>query len=137
MAQPEPFPGKVIIFDGECNLCSAWVDFVLRRDDGCFRFAARQSAAAGRLLGREGIRPAELGSIALIVGGEVHTRSDAILRIFRGLPFPWKTVSVFLLIPRCLRDPAYSLVARTRYRLFGRRATCRLGDTANPERFLP
>ncbi len=79
----------------------------------------------------------KLGSIALIVGGEVHARSDAVLRIFWGLPFPWKALSVFLLVPRCLRDPVYSLVARTRYRLFGRRATCRLGEPANPERFLP
>ncbi len=138
MAQPKPFSDQVIIFDGECNLCSAWVDFVLRRDDdGSFRFAARQSGAAGRLLGRVGLRPADLGSIALIVGGEVYTRSDAILRIFRGLPFPWKAVSVFLLVPRCLRNPVYSLVARTRYRVFGRRVTCRIGDAANPGRFLP
>jgi predicted DCC family thiol-disulfide oxidoreductase YuxK len=138
MTQPNSCSDRVIIFDGECNLCSAWVDFVLRRDAGkCFRFVARQSAAARSLLGRQGAQPDDLGSIALVVGHEVHTRSDAALRIFGELPFPWKALCALLLVPRCLRDPVYSLISRTRYRLFGRRATCRLGDPEDHERLLP
>ena len=137
MTQPDLRSDRVIVFDGECNLCSAWVDFVVHRDAArSFRFAARQSAAAGCLLGRLGAKPDDLGSIALVVGHDVHTRSDAVLRIFGDLPFPWKALSALLLVPRCLRDPVYSLVSRTRYRLFGRRTTCRLGDPEGHERFL-
>ena len=138
MAQFNSCPDRVIIFDGECNLCSAWVDFVLHHDVGrSFRFAARQSDAARRLLGRLGAQPDDLGSIALVFGQVVHRRSEAVLRIFGGLPFPWKAIGAMLIVPRCLRDPIYSLVARTRYQLFGRRATCRLGDSKDPGRFLP
>ena len=137
MARRRSRADRVIIFDGECNLCSAWVDFVLRRDaSSSFRFAAQQSAAARRLLGRLGAQSDDLGSIALVVGHDVYTRSDAVLRIFSELPFPWKAVWAFVLVPRCLRDPVYSLVSRTRYRLFGRRTTCRLGDPEDHERFL-
>jgi predicted DCC family thiol-disulfide oxidoreductase YuxK len=138
MVQADSRSDRVIIFDGECKLCSAWVDFVLRRDvGGSFRFAARQSAAAGSLLVRLGAKPDDLGSIALVVGHDVRTRSDAVLRIFKELPFPWKALCALLLVPRCLRDPVYSLVSRTRYRLFGRRTTCRLRDPDAHERFLP
>jgi len=138
VAQPNSRTDRVIIFDGECNLCSAWVDFVLHRDRArSFRFAARQSAAAESLLGRLGAKPDGLGSIALVVGHDLHTRSDAVLRIFGDLPFPWKVFCTLLLVPRCLRDPVYSLVSRTRYRLFGRRTTCRFGDPEGQERFLP
>ncbi|MBP1777702.1 MAG: hypothetical protein H6Q86_3712 [candidate division NC10 bacterium] len=137
MAQPDSCSDRVIVFDGECNLCSAWVDFVLRRDAGnSFRFAARQSPAAARLLGRLGVRSDTLGSIALVVGYDVHTRSEAVLRIFRDLPFPWKALCALLLVPRFLRDPVYSLVSRTRYRLFGRRTHCRLGNPEDHGRFL-
>lgn len=137
MAPLNSCPDKVIIFDGECNLCSAWVDFVLRRDIGSvFWFAARQSDAARGLLGGRGLQPDDSGSIALVLGLDVRTRSDAVLRIFTHLPFPWKALCALLIIPRPLRELAYSLVARTRYQLFGRRATCRLGGPDDHERFL-
>ena len=137
MAQLNSCPDRVIIFDGECNLCNAWVHFVLRRDVGSFFwFSARQSDAARRLLGRRGVQPDDLGSVALVLGPDVHTRSDAVLRIFRHLPLPWKALCALLIIPRPLRDLAYSLVAQTRYQLFGRRATCRLGGPNDHERLL-
>jgi predicted DCC family thiol-disulfide oxidoreductase YuxK len=137
MAQPSSCPDRVIIFDGECNFCSAWVDFVLRRDvDGSIRFAARQSPAARQLLGRLGMHADNLSSIALVIGDDVHTRSDAVLRIFRALPYPWRVLCVFLFVPRWIRDAVYLLVARARYRLFGHRTACRLEDADHPKRFL-
>jgi predicted DCC family thiol-disulfide oxidoreductase YuxK len=127
----------VIVFDGECHFCSAWVRFVLQNDaQGAFRFVPRQSDAARRLLAAVGVVPDALGSIALISGRTVVTRSDAVLRIFARLAFPWCLVSWLVVIPHPLRDFAYAWVARNRYRLSSRRTQCRLVGPDESDRFL-
>ena len=128
---------RVIIFDGECNLCNAWVDFVLRHDRaGSFQFAARQSVSARRLLRQMGAQPDDPSSITLIHDGRVYIRSDAVWRIFRELPFPWFALSALRLVPGPLRDLGYNVVARSRYRLFGARESCRVLDAKDYSRFL-
>jgi len=127
----------VILFDGECRFCSAWVTFVLRYDRrGAFRFAPRQSDAARRLLTPFGVRPDALGSIALIAGPILAMRSDAVLQIFAQLGFPWRLVSWLVVIPRPLRDVLYAWVARNRHRLSWRRDRCRLAGPEDSDRFL-
>lgn len=136
MADTPPKP-SVILFDGECRFCSAWVAFVIRHDPrGAFRFAPRQSDAARRLLAPFGVAPDDLGSIALIAGPALATRSDAVLRIFRQLGFPWRLVSWLVVVPRPLRDVAYAWVARNRHRLSLRRDRCRLAGGEDRDRFL-
>jgi predicted DCC family thiol-disulfide oxidoreductase YuxK len=136
MIEPSHQPA-VILFDGECTLCDAWVSFLLRHDTrGCFRFAPRQSEAASRLLRPFGVEPDHLGSIALIVDTTLYTRSDAILQILGRLGFPWRVLSGLSVIPRPLRDRAYSLLARNRYRLAGRRDQCRTAGPEDGDRFL-
>ncbi len=119
---------SVILFDGVCNLCSATVLWVIKRDTRSrFRFASLQSDAARRELARTP-SGAELGglpdSLVLIDRDGIHIRSAAAIRIARGLGFPYSLLGLGMLFPRMLRDAAYDLVARNRYRWFGRRDRC-------------
>ncbi len=120
----------VVLFDGECNLCNRSVRFVLARDHADrFRFASLQSDTGRALLEQHKVTGAgagENGSIVLIEQGEPSTRSTAALRIARRLNFPWRLLAVFLLVPRPLRDAAYNLVARNRYRWFGKTDSCNI-----------
>jgi predicted DCC family thiol-disulfide oxidoreductase YuxK len=127
----------VILFDGDCQFCSAWVAFVIRHDPrSAFRFAPRASDAAHRLLAPFAVAPDTLGSIALIAGTSLATRSDAVLQIFTRLGLPWRLVSWLVVIPRPLRDAGYALVARNRHRLRGRRDRCRTAGPEEGDRFL-
>lgn len=129
--------GAVIVFDGDCQFCSAWVRFVLRNDPrGTFWFAPRQGDAARRLLAPFGVAPDTLGSIALVTGTTLATRSGAVLQICAGLGFPWCLLSWLVIIPRPLRDAGYAWVARNRHRLSRRRTQCRPPALADGERFL-
>lgn len=125
----------VILFDGVCNLCNAWVDFVVRHDvDGKYRFAPLQSDVANDLLRGA---PADLpDSIVLVEGKDVWVRSTAALRVARGIGLPWSLAYVFILVPRPVRDAVYDWVARHRYRWFGRRDTCRVPTPEERARFL-
>lgn len=127
----------IVLFDGLCNLCNAAVDFILRRDRaGVFRFAALQSEAGRALLARHGLPDLDPGSMVLIEGGRAYQRSTAALRIARRLRFPWPLLAALLVIPVSLRDPVYGWIARNRYRLFGRRDSCRVPTDKERARFL-
>jgi predicted DCC family thiol-disulfide oxidoreductase YuxK len=120
-----PTDHPVIVFDGECVLCSANAQFVLRYDRGHhFRLASMQGKVGAALYTRFGIDPANPESLIVVRGDQLLRDTDAILSIYSGLGWPWRAMSVFYLVPRILRDPAYRWLARNRYRLFGRRETC-------------
>lgn len=129
----------VILFDGVCNLCSASVKFVLKRDpDSYFQFAAIQSAAGSKRLGDAGVTPrdGDPDSIVLIENGTIYTRSSAALRIARRLSGLWPMFYAFIVVPRPLRDLAYRLVAHYRYRWFGRQDVCMVPTPEIRARFL-
>lgn len=135
--EPPAADTAIILFDGVCNLCNAAVSFVLARDSaGRFAFAALQSAAGLRLQRQYGLTGAAPDSVVLIDRGRVYMRSDAALRIARGLGWPWALLGMLLLLPVPLRDPFYAFVARYRYRWFGRRGVCRLPSPEERGRFL-
>lgn len=96
--------------------------------------AANQGETARRLLGDAA---ADVDTIALVEPGRVSHRSTAVLRIARRLPWPWRAGAALLVIPRPLRDALYRLLARYRYRWFGKRSTCRLPTPEEAARFLP
>lgn len=132
-------PGAVILFDGVCNLCNAAVQWVIERDrDARFTFASLQSQAATEVLRGAGVEtPDSLpDSIALVDDEGVHLRSDAAIRIARGLGFPYSLVGLTRPVPRFVRDGVYDWVARNRYRWFGRRDTCMLPTPDRAARFL-
>jgi len=127
----------IVLFDGHCNLCAWSVRFVIERDPARrFRFAALHSPAGRELLAEHGLLEDAPDSIVLIEDGRVYTRSSAALRIARHLRGAWRLLGVFRIVPRVLRDPLYRVVARFRYRWFGRSEACLAPTPANRERFL-
>jgi predicted DCC family thiol-disulfide oxidoreductase YuxK len=133
---------SIILYDGVCGLCNGLNQFVLARDpDGRFRFAALQSALAAEILGRHGRDPRDLDTVYLVLGHggpdeRLLRKSDALLWILRELGGPWRTTGALRVLPRFLRDLGYDLVARTRYRLFGRYDSCPIPDPRHRARFL-
>ncbi len=124
----------VILFDGVCNLCNASVKWIIARDPhALFRFAALQSPEGSRLLAGYGPLP---DSVVLVDGKGVHTQSTAALRIASKLGFPWSLAVVGLAVPRFVRDFFYKLIARHRYRWFGRQESCLLPTPELRARFL-
>lgn len=133
----EPSSHPILLFDGVCNLCSGAVQFVIRRDpEARFRFASLQSAVGQRYLDELPIDRQALDSVILVEGGRWYGESDAVLRMARHLGGAWKALAVFRLIPRPVRDWAYRLVARHRYRWFGKKESCWLPTPELRRRFL-
>lgn len=138
--QPPPgrvAPGRVVLFDGICNLCNGTVVFVAKRDPaGRFSFAALQSPVGRRLLERFALPADGPETLVLIEEGRAFTRSTAVLRIARRLSGLWPLAYMAIVIPRPARDLVYRLVARHRYRLFGERDACMVPSPELQERFL-
>lgn len=129
--------GPIILFDAECILCSANAQFVLTHDrKKRFRLAAMQGEVGSGLYRRFGIDPTNPDSIIVVDGDKMLRDSDAVLAIYAGLGWPWKALAVFRLVPRVIRDPLYLFVARNRYRIFGRRASCWLPSPEFRDRLL-
>ncbi len=127
----------ILVFDGVCNICSFGVRIVLRADrDGVFRFAFGQGETGSALKQAYGLPEGDLENVVLIEDGRCYTKSDAVLEVARRLPLPWKLLLAFRIVPRALRDPFYSLVARNRYRWFGRRQDCFTPSPQHRARFL-
>lgn len=130
-------PDYLILFDGVCNLCNGAVLFVIRRDrKGIFRFASLQSPVGERIV--QQLRPGtrDLYSIIFLKEGRVFDRSTAALEIARLLGPPWSLLYVFRIVPRFLRDAIYNLIARYRYRLFGKKDECMIPTPELKARFL-
>jgi len=126
-----------ILFDGVCNLCNGFVQFVIARDPAArFRFATLQSDAASAVLRDAGVTAPLPDSIVLVEDGAAHVRSGAALRILRGLRFPWPLAYALIIVPRVVRDRAYDFIAAHRYRWFGRRESCWLPTPDLKRRFL-
>ena len=128
----------VIVFDGVCVLCSRWVDFILRHDRaGRFRLAAMQGEHGRALLVAHGLSPDDPVSFLLVDEGRGYSDTDAIARVLRQLGGPWRVASTMIrIVPRPVRDALYRWIARHRYRLFGRRAQCRLPEPEQAWRFI-
>lgn len=132
-----PETGAIIFFDGVCNLCNGFVQFVISRDKkGYFKFAALQSEAAKPYLKDCGISVKELGTVVLWENGECYTRSTAALRILRQLSGIWPVLYGAAIFPTFLRDAVYKFIAANRYKWFGRKDSCMLPTPELKQRFL-
>jgi predicted DCC family thiol-disulfide oxidoreductase YuxK len=128
----------VLLFDGVCNLCNGFVRFVVRFDhDGTFLFAPLQSAVARELFDRHDIATdgEEFDTVVLVEDGACYTKSTAALRVARRLDGPWPLAYPLIYLPRRFRDGVYDLVARYRYRVFGRSEACQVPSPEVRERF--
>jgi predicted DCC family thiol-disulfide oxidoreductase YuxK len=118
----------VILYDGVCVFCSRWVRFIVARDhEKRFRFTAIQSAYGARLAQALGIDADDPDTNAVIHGGVAWFKSDGALTVLSLLP-GWSFVRVLFAAPRPLRDAVYDLVAKNRYRIFGKYDACVLPD---------
>jgi predicted DCC family thiol-disulfide oxidoreductase YuxK len=118
----------VILYDGVCIFCSRWVRFVIARDaQRRFRLTPIQSDYGTRLAQAFGIDPADPDTNAVIHGGVAYFKSDAALTVLSSLP-GWGWVRVLFWVPKPLRDFVYNLVARNRYRIFGKYDRCFVPD---------
>ncbi len=137
--QQSPQTGEqpIVFFDGVCGLCSHAVDFVMARDaNATFRFAPLQGETARSLLPESDTQ--NLDSMAVSIDGRIYRRSSAVVRMLWGLGPHWQLAGGLLwLIPLPLRDLGYRIVAKQRYRLFGKHESCRLPTPEERERFLP
>ncbi|TBL78660.1 thiol-disulfide oxidoreductase DCC family protein [Paenibacillus thalictri] len=126
----------IVLYDGVCGLCNGVVQFLLKRDRKMkFRFAALESEYGQKLLQRLEL-PADLSSFVLVESGRAYLKSTAAMRLCRKLPGLWPLLSVGHLVPRPMRDGVYDLVARNRYRWFGKHDACPLPRPEWRERFL-
>lgn len=127
----------VLLFDGVCNLCNASVQWVIRHDpQGKIRFASLQSGAGQQLLAQHGLPTTDFDSVVMIENGKALTRSDVPLRILELLGGRWRWAAPLRWVPKPLRDAVYKVVAKNRYRWFGRRVSCMLPTKELKARFL-
>ena len=127
----------LILFDGVCNLCNAWVRFVVRRDPtGIFCFAAQQSLT-GQAIIEERVRGVgQLSSVILIEENAIYTESDAVLQILARFSPPWSWIALLRIIPGPARDACYRFIVRHRYQWFGRTEACQIPSADVRSRFV-
>jgi predicted DCC family thiol-disulfide oxidoreductase YuxK len=138
-----PAPTTVVLYDGVCGLCNRLNQFLLPRDERArLRFAALQSPAARRLLARHGLDPSDLDTVYVIADWGTATeralaRSRAVLHAVGQLDGWWRVLAILgRLVPAPIADLAYRVVARNRYRIFGRYDRCMLPPANWQERYL-
>lgn len=139
---PIPDSHPIVLYDGVCGLCNRLVQFILKRDlQDQFRFASLQSEFAETLLNKHGADSRDLDTFYLVIdhdqpGERVLMRSDAVLRVARILGGIWKLAGAGCVLPRVLRDGIYRIVARNRYRVFGKHESCVLPAAEHRTKFL-
>ena len=127
----------ILLFDGVCNLCNSGVQFVIKRDpEGKFKFASLQSGTGEALLNKFGIPAEVINSFVLIEGDRYYLRSTAGLNVLKIIGGAWKLFFVFIVIPAPLRDFVYTVIANSRYSIFGKRETCMIPTPDIKERFF-
>jgi predicted DCC family thiol-disulfide oxidoreductase YuxK len=125
----------VILFDGVCNFCNSSINFVIRNDKKAqFQFAPLQSEAAQKLAGNRILSTPD--TVILIENDIIYEKSTAALRIAKKLDGLWPVLYGLILIPKFFRDPIYDLIARNRYKLFGKKESCMIPSPEIKSRFL-
>lgn len=127
----------VVLFDGICNLCNSSVRFILKHDTReQFLFSSLQSDASKKLLLHLNYKIREMNSILLVENGQIHEKSDAVLKIADGLRFPWNSATAIRVLPKKQRDKLYDFVARNRYKWFGKKDRCVYTMNTYENRFI-
>lgn len=117
----------IILYDGICNLCNGFVRFIMKRDtSSVFEFIPLQSDEGREYLSIHTLPEDKLDTVIYIENGEVFMKSSAGLRLLRILGWPWKVFYLFIIIPVPVRDFFYDIVARSRYRIFGKSHSCEI-----------
>ncbi|MEP7278397.1 MAG: thiol-disulfide oxidoreductase DCC family protein [Bacteroidota bacterium] len=128
---------KIVLFDGICNLCNGAVQFILKRDKkNRFLFGALQGNAGQQYIADFKLPAPSFHSFILVENGRVYTRSTAVLRVLKRLGGAWPLLYAFIIVPPFIRDGLYRLIAKNRYKWFGKKDQCRVPAPAEKEKFL-
>lgn len=131
------FSRPVVLFDGVCNLCNRSVQFIIRRDKKKqFLFASLQGKTGQEVLKKFDLPANDFNSFIVLEGDKIYTRSTAALRMFKKLSGGWKIFYGFIILPRFMRDALYNLIAKNRYKWYGKRDECMMPTPELKERFL-
>lgn len=126
----------VILFDGVCNLCNHSVQFVIKRDkEAKFSFASLQSETGKKILEQFHLPSDKFNSFILYEDGKIYTHSTGALRMLSQLK-GWKWTGALKYVPRFIRDGVYNLVAKNRYKWFGKKDECMVPTPELKSRFL-
>lgn len=127
----------VILFDGVCNFCNSSINLIIRKDrKNIFRFAPLQSEAGAALTRHYGIDTDKTDSIVYIENGKAYVKSSAALRIARHMKGLYPLLYGFIVLPKFMRDPFYDLIARNRYKWFGKKDSCMIPTPEIREKFI-
>ena len=128
---------KIILYDGVCNLCNGFVNFVISRDPSAkLKFSAIQGEMGKSILENSKEIKRELYSIIYIENGILFDKSTAVLKILRHLEGIWPYLYGLIFIPESIRNVIYGIVAKNRYRWFGKKESCRFTQSGLEDRFL-
>ena len=117
----------VLLFDGVCNTCNFFVDFILKRDKNRrIGFVPLQTEIGDKLLKRYKLTPGKLDTLVFIHQNRAYTHSEAVFRVFSLLGWAWKIFCIFSILPLSVTDFFYRCYAKNRYLLFGKKETCRI-----------
>jgi|SRR5690606_24902891 len=128
---------KVILFDGVCNLCNGSVVFIIKRDKkDVFRFAAIQSEEGQKLVEKYQIDTTKVDSILLLDGDRYYVKSTAALKIARHLKGGYPLLYGFMILPAFIRNWIYDIIARNRYKWFGKKESCMIPTPELKSKFI-
>jgi predicted DCC family thiol-disulfide oxidoreductase YuxK len=128
---------NLLLFDGVCNLCNGFVQFVIKHDrKQKFKFAALQSNTGQKYLKRFNLENVDFESFVYIKNDQFYQKSTAAILVLKDLGFLWKLSYLLFVFPKFIRDAVYSLLAKNRYKLFGKKESCMLPTPELKNRFL-
>ncbi|MBU2951162.1 DUF393 domain-containing protein [Tamlana agarivorans] len=131
---------NIIFFDGVCNLCNGFIDYVIKRDKKkSIFYAALQSETAKSKLKKhiELKENTDYTTIYYFTNNKLYSKSSAILNIFLELSTTHAFLArVLFVIPKFIRDAIYTFIAKNRYLFFGKKSTCRLPSLEERNQFL-
>ena len=129
--------GPILLYDGFCNLCNGIALFIIRKDSSSIiKFASLKSPAGESLLKQFGLTTEYTDSLVYITGNKYFIKSAAALHVLRDLGGGWGLFYGLMLIPESFRDFIYTIIARYRYRIFGKRESCMVPSPEIEQRFL-
>ena len=127
----------VVLFDGVCNYCNSMINFIIRQDNRkTYLFATLQSAFGQKTLRQWNLPADSFESFLVLDKGRLYSKSTAALRLYNQLPWYWKWTQLFWIFPKFIRDAVYGIIARNRYKWFGKKDECMVPSPELKERFL-
>ena len=132
-----PNDKKIILFDGLCNFCNFWVNYVIDHDEkDFFRFASLQSEFGQSILSNLNLAENDFDTFVLIESKKYFIRSTAALKVVKDISGWLKILYPFIILPEFIRDSVYNLIAKNRYKIFGKSETCRVPTEEEKSKFI-